>query len=132
MQYKLDTTANTKIPGNLVHKFPFECFRNQFQCLERLWFNFKITVFLHNFRWYPSQPFWPADWSLTGEWQCCILQIMINHQKNNNTVLNCDESSEWPDNKPQILQIFLRKCQLFKVLWQRPQDQRPNSNTFSG
>ena len=42
MQYKLDTTANTKIPDNLVHKLPFECFRNQFQCLERLWFNFKI------------------------------------------------------------------------------------------
>ena len=42
MQYKLDTTANTKIPDNLVHKLPFKCFRNQFQCLERLWFNFKI------------------------------------------------------------------------------------------
>ena len=42
MQYKLDTTANTKIPDNLVHKLPFKCFRNQFQCLERqfqnLWY----------------------------------------------------------------------------------------------
>ena len=60
-QYILDMTVNAKIPDNLVHKLPFECFRNEFQCLERLPFNFKITVFLFNFWWYPSQPFWPVD-----------------------------------------------------------------------
>ena len=41
-------------------------------------------------------------------------------------------SSEFPAQIPQILRKILRICQLFKVLPQRSQDQRTNSNTFSG
>ena len=54
----LDMNANTKIPDDLVHKLPFRWFRTWFQCLEQLWFNFKIcgifTQLLVVFR----QPFW--------------------------------------------------------------------------
>ena len=56
-------------------------------------------------------------------------------KNNSSTLANThrnDKSSELPAQTMQILRIFLRICQLFKVLSQRPQDQRPNSNTFSG
>ena len=42
MQSMLDMSVNAKIPDDLVHKLSFEHFRIKFQCLERLWFNFKI------------------------------------------------------------------------------------------
>ena len=58
MKYMLNMNANTKIPDDLVHKLPFRWFRTWFQCLEQLWFNFKIcrifTQLLVVFR----QPFW--------------------------------------------------------------------------
>ena len=58
MQSMLDMTINAKIPDNLVHKLSFERFRIKFQCLERLPFNFKITVFLLLFWWYSIRHFW--------------------------------------------------------------------------
>ena len=42
MQYLLDMTVNTKIPDDLAHELAVERFRNKFQCIEWLWFNFKI------------------------------------------------------------------------------------------
>ena len=58
MQSMPDMTVNAKIPDNLVHKLSFERFRIKFQCLERLPFNFKITVFLLWFWWYSRRHFW--------------------------------------------------------------------------
>ena len=58
MQSMLDMTINAKIPDNLVHKLSFERFRIEFQCLERLPFNFKITVFLLWFWWHSRRHFW--------------------------------------------------------------------------
>ena len=57
MQSMLDMSVNAKIPDDLVHKLSFEHFRIKFQCLERLWFNFKNMVFLLWFWWYSKHHF---------------------------------------------------------------------------
>ena len=57
MQYKLDMTANAKIPDALAHKLSFEPFSIEFQCLERLPFNFKIYGISNQFSVIYRPPF---------------------------------------------------------------------------
>ena len=54
-----------------------------------------------------------------------------NYRSENRNYRNkYSRSSVLPAQKPQILRKFLRICQLFNNLWQRPQDQRPISLAF--
>ena len=54
-----------------------------------------------------------------------------NYRSENRNYRNkYSRSSVLPAQKPQILRKFLRICQLFNILWQRPQDQRPISLVF--
>ena len=62
MQHMLDMAINTKIPYDLAHKQPFVCFRNWLQCLERLWFNFKICGIFAQL----SVVFWRPFWYFEG------------------------------------------------------------------
>ena len=145
MQYITWHDVNAKIPDNLVHKLSFECFRIKFQCLERLPFNFKITVFLLWFWWYSRRHFWRlTEGAREGakivfilfQYDCSLSSRTRrkfpaeNYRSENRNYRNKYRSSVLPAQKPQILRKFLRICQLFNILWQRPQDQRPISLAF--
>ena len=65
-----------------------------------------------------------------GPSQACSQVPAENYRSENRNYRNKYRSSVLPAQKPQILRKFLRICQLFNILWQRPQDQRPNSITF--
>ena len=141
MQSMLDMTVNAKIPDNLVHKLSFERFRIKFQCLERLPFNFKITVFLLWFWWYSRRHLWRLTEGanivfILFRYDCSLSSKKKgpswaeNYRSENRNYRNKYRSSVLPAQKPQILRKFLRICQLFNILWQRPQDQRPISLVF--
>ena len=140
MQHMLELAINTKIPYDLAHKQPFVCFRNWLQCLERLWFNFKICGIFTQLPVVFRPPFWYGT-SIVKEKQLKVparhaarSQLKTTGRKIEIIEINNKfyRSSELPAQIPQILRKILRICQLFKVLSQRPQDQRPNSNTFFG
>ena len=57
MHYLLDMTVNTKIPDDLAHELAVERFRSKFQCIERLWFNFKIYGISNELLVVSSTPF---------------------------------------------------------------------------
>ena len=137
MQYMLDMNANTKIPDDLVHELPFKWFRTWFQCLERLWLNFKICGILNQLLVVFKRPFWYGA-NIVKEKPLKVPAEPAENYRSVNRIIEINKgvnhtfyrSSEFPAQIPQILRKFLRICQLFKVLPQRPQDQRPNSNTY--
>ena len=114
MQYVLDMALNTKIPDDLVHKLSFECFRNWLQCLECLWFNFKICGIFPQL----LVLFMPCihatilkfdhtdhSWSEYAAWYAAdkdsrkqqhILQIVMNHQSNQ--IETCKSYEYWSAN----------------------------------
>ena len=138
MQYMIDMNKNTKIPDDLVHKLPFKWFRTWFQCLEWLWFNFKICGIFTQLPVVFRPPFWYGT-SIVKEKQLKVparhaarSQLKTTGRKIEIIEINNKfyRSSELPAQIPQILRKIVRICQLFKVLPQRPQDQRPYSITF--
>ena len=74
MQYLLDMTVNTKIPDDLAHELAVERFRNKFQCIEWLWFNFKIYGISNELLVVSSTPFWRLTWE---EQSARLLQLFF-------------------------------------------------------
>ena len=97
----------------------------------------KYAGFLLNFRWFSGNHFDTAQvLSKKYNSRSQLSQLKTTGRKIEIKEINKGvnhtfyRSSELPAQIPQILRKFLRICQLFKVLPQRPQDQRPNSITF--
>ena len=130
-QYKYCIVKNSKIPKYSFHKLPFESFRIRPLALWPLPFNFEILVFLINI--------WPLLHLLHTVHVLFSFHDFFHHKQwlglsfsaAPSPTYMIHQSSEWPDQNPQILQIVFRKCQLFKIKWQRPQGQRPDSKAFT-
>ena len=149
MQYMIDLAENAKIPDYLVHELPFKWvmtqkliskFRTpavQFQNLQVFSINFWQSSAYHFDAWYVQTERFDCR-SLRESEEDKFARIIFycsdtyksSIQISFLTGSSYDTSSEWPAQKPQILRKCLRICQLFNVLPQRPQGQRPNSITL--
>ena len=133
MLRKASANKNSKIPNNIFHKLQCSTFRIKFQRLELLPFNFEIPVIFTQLSVVFSLPFWRVKVKYAVEtWdeKKSFSVLLLSGKKTTTHSTDRDKSSEWPAQNSQILQIFFRKCRFFKIIWQSPKDQRPNSKTF--